>query len=196
MNRMEHVRASEVTASNVKIPIGTALLELSQGDIVHQNLDAIVNAANPALANGGGVCGAIHRAAGTDELEAACRALGGCPTGEARLTPGFKLAARYVIHAVGPRYAEHQPDEAARLLASAYRSSLQLASQHGIRSVAFPSLSTGIYGYPIDDAASIALRTVIDYLQQDSRTNHVRFVLFGDSFGPYRDALQRLGIAL
>jgi O-acetyl-ADP-ribose deacetylase (regulator of RNase III) len=110
------------------------------------------------LANGGGVCGAIHCAAGARELEDACRAIGGCPTGEARLTPGFALPARYVIHAVGPRYADHAPDEATRLLAGAYRSSLQLAADNGIHSIAFPSLSTGIYGFPLDKAALIALQ--------------------------------------
>jgi O-acetyl-ADP-ribose deacetylase len=122
-------------------------VELVQGNIVDQDVDAIVNAANSSLSGGGGVDGAIHRAAGP-ELLAECRTLGRCPTGEARITKGYQLKARHVIHAVGPVYQGRPHD--AELLASAYRSSLQLASQHGIRSIAFPAISTGIYGYPLD----------------------------------------------
>jgi len=178
----------------VEVAIGTARLELCEGSIVRQDLDAIVNAANTHLANGGGVCGIIHDKAGEHDLQAACRKIGGCPTGEARLTPGFKLAARSIIHAVGPRYGSHSHAEAEWLLASAYTASLRLARENGIQSVAFPSLSTGIYGYPIEKAAPVALRAVADYLQRRPEIRHVRFVLLEDSFDVYADALQSLNM--
>jgi O-acetyl-ADP-ribose deacetylase (regulator of RNase III) len=127
-------------------------------DITTLPVDAIVNAANTELAPGGGVCGAIHRAAGPD-LGRACARLGGCPTGEARITPGFRLPARYVIHAVGPVWHGGKSGEAA-LLAGAYRSALRLAAEHGLGSIAFPAISTGIYGYPLDQATAIAVATV------------------------------------
>jgi len=161
----------------MKTTINESTLELVEGDITMQDTEAIVNAANNSLLGGGGVDGAIHRAAGP-ELLAECRTLGGCPTGEARLTKGYRLRARYVIHTVGPVYRDGQHGEAL-LLASAYRSSLELASQHGIRSLAFPSISTGAYGYPLDQAARIALRTVVDYLSEHPEIELVRFVLFG-----------------
>lgn len=150
-------------------------VELVQGDIVAQEVDAIVNAANSSLLGGGGVDGAIHRAAGPDLL-AACRILGGCPTGEARITQGYRLKARYVIHAVGPVYRK-RGDEAL-LLARAYRSSLDLAAQHHIRSIAFPAISTGVYSYPLDEAASIALQTVKEFLATHTGIELVRFVLW------------------
>ena len=128
------------------------------GDITQETTDAIVNAANSSLAPGGGVCGAIHRAAGP-ELARACAELGGCPTGDARITPGFALKAGHVIHAVGPMWqggAKGEPDD----LASCYRRSLELADEYGLRSIAFPAISTGIYGYPLDQATEIAVRTV------------------------------------
>lgn len=178
----------------VEVAIGTARLELCEGSIVRQDLDAIVNAANTHLANGGGVCGIIHDKAGEHELKAACSKIGGCPTGEARLTPGFKLPARSIIHAVGPRYADHSHAEAERLLASAYTASLRLARKNGIQSVAFPSLSTGIYGYPIEKATPVALRAVADYMQRHPEIRHVRFVLLKDSFDVYADALQSLNM--
>lgn len=178
----------------VQVRIGTALLELGDGDIVRQDLDAVVNAANEGLHNGSGVCGAIHAAAGARELAAACRQLGGCPVGAARLTPGFKLRARFIIHAVGPRYANQHRTASAHLLASAYTSSLRLARTHGIRSIAFPSLSTGVFGYPIADAAPIALRTVMDYMQRHPEIRHVRFVLRQESFAAYQHALQHLDV--
>ena len=134
-------------------------IEAVQGDITRQHVDAIVNAANSALAGGGGVDGAVHRAAGTAELQAACRAIGGCATGEAVATPGFKLAARWIIHAVGPRWRGGTAGEA-ELLASCYRRSLVVAAELGARSIAFPAISTGIYGYPADQAAAIAVDTV------------------------------------
>ena len=152
-------------------------VELIEGDIVAQDVDALVNAANRSLLGGGGVDGAIHRAAGP-ELLAACRTLGGCPTGEARLTRGFNLKARFVIHAVGPVYRGHPRD--AELLASAHRSSLELARQHNLRSIAFPAISTGAYGYPLDEAGEVALRAVERYLESQSAIELVRFVLWGE----------------
>ncbi len=134
-------------------------IDAVHGDITLLEVDAIVNAANQALAGGGGVDGAIHRAAGAAELRAACAQLGGCATGDAKVTPGFRLPARFIIHAVGPRYRDGRHDEA-RLLASCYRRALEVADEVGARSVAFPAISTGIYGYPADEAAGIAVRTI------------------------------------
>jgi O-acetyl-ADP-ribose deacetylase (regulator of RNase III) len=151
-------------------------LELVQGDITTQDTDAIVNAANTTLLGGGGVDGAIHRAGGPAVL-AACRVLGGCATGDAKITTGGKLRARHVIHTVGPVYRAGGRREAA-LLASAYRRSLEVASAHGVRSVAFPSISTGAYRYPIREAAAIAIATVSEYLRSHPEIELVRFVLF------------------
>jgi O-acetyl-ADP-ribose deacetylase (regulator of RNase III) len=146
-------------------------IETVQGDITEQRVDAIVNAANQALAGGGGVDGAIHRAAGAAELRAACAKLGGCPTGDAKVTPGFRLPARFILHAVGPRYRDGRHGEA-ELLASCYRRVLELADEIGAKSVAFPAISTGIYGYPARDAAVIAVRTL-----RSARTQVERVVL-------------------
>ena len=134
-------------------------IEAVRGDITTEQVDAVVNAANQALAGGGGVDGAIHRAAGAKELHDACAALGGCPTGEAKATAGFGLVARWIIHAVGPRWRGGGHGEADQL-ASCYRRSLQVADELGARSVAFPAISTGIYGYPPEEAARIAVETV------------------------------------
>lgn len=160
------------------VQINQCTIELVQGDIVQQHVAAIVNAANSSLSGGGGVDGAIHRAAGP-ELMRECRTLGGCPTGQARITGGYRLPARHVIHTVGPVYQDGRHGEA-ELLASAYRSSLELASAHGLTTIAFPSISTGIYGYPLNKAATIALRTTIDYLRAHADLTLVRFVLWGD----------------
>jgi O-acetyl-ADP-ribose deacetylase (regulator of RNase III) len=171
--------------------IGKSKLELVQGDITQQDTDAIVNAANSSLLGGGGVDGAIHRAGGPQIL-AECRKIGGCPPGEARITSGGRLKARYVIHTVGPIYHGGKSGEP-ETLANAYRNSLALATQHGIKSVAFPSISTGAYGYPIALAATIALRTVMDYLQAHPEVELVRFVLFGqEAYDEYKRVLESL----
>ena len=161
------------------VQIGTSRLELVEGDITQQDTEAIVNAANEGLRGGGGVDGAIHRAGGPQILEE-CKKIGGCPTGEARITTGGRLHARWVIHTVGPVYRDGKHRES-ELLASAYRNSLRLASGRGIKSVAFPSISTGAYGYPMPDAARIALRTAIEYLRGHPDITLVRFVLFGQA---------------
>jgi O-acetyl-ADP-ribose deacetylase len=172
--------------------IGDAVIELVRGDIVHEDVDAIVNAANTTLLGGGGVDGAIHRAAGP-ALKVECEGLGGCATGDAKITGGGRLRARHVIHAVGPVYRDGRHGEG-DLLASAYRRSLEVAAGAGLRSVAFPSISTGAYRFPVRDAAVIALRTVSAFLEQGGhRVSQVRFVLFSDAdLAVYADVLEHL----
>jgi O-acetyl-ADP-ribose deacetylase len=156
-------------------------------DITTLATDAIVNAANESLAPGGGVCGAIHRAAGPD-LARACAAIGRCPTGEARLTPGFGLPARFVIHAVGPVWQGGRAGEA-ELLASAYRSAMDLAAEHGLGSIAFPAISTGIYGYPLEPATGIAVTAVRAALDAGSSVQEVVFACFSpEALGLYHQA--------
>jgi len=172
------------------LQIKQARLEMVKGDITHQDTDAIVNAANTLLLGGGGVDGAIHRAAGP-ELLAECRTLGGCPTGDAKITQGYRLKARHIIHTVGPVYRGSPRD--AELLTSCYQRSLHLAAVNHLRSVAFPSISTGAYGYPVDEAAPIALKTVVEFLNTPTSIELVRFVLFDRlTFQAYERALERL----
>ncbi|MHB2019034.1 MAG: O-acetyl-ADP-ribose deacetylase [Candidatus Xenobia bacterium] len=152
-------------------------LTVVQGDITQQDVEAIVNAANSSLLGGGGVDGAIHEAAGPELLEA-CRPLGGCRTGEAKITPGFALVARHVIHTVGPIYGRENGREA-ELLANCYTNSLRLAREHGCKTVAFPAISTGVYGYPKDEAARVALAAV-QAATRDGWFDEVRFVAFSD----------------
>ena len=161
-------------------------IEVVEGDITKLAVDAIVNAANTTLLGGGGVDGAIHRAAGPGLYEE-CRTLGGCPTGEARITGGYDLPAKYVIHTVGPVWhgGAHNEDE---LLASCYRNSLRLAAENGIKSIAFPAISTGVYRFPLDRATSIAVREARDFLHDHPTIEKVTFVCFGSSA---RDAYER-----
>jgi len=176
----------------MEVTINKSKLELVEGDITAQDTDAIVNAANPSLLGGGGVDGAIHRTAGP-ELLAECRTLGGCRTGEAKITKGYRLKAGHVIHTVGPVYHREGPTRSAELLASAYRRSLEVVSENNLRSVAFPSISTGAYGYPLEEAAPIALQTAIDYLQAHTDIELVRFVLYGQqAYQVYERALQSI----
>jgi O-acetyl-ADP-ribose deacetylase (regulator of RNase III) len=158
------------------------------GDIVVQTVDAIVNAANNSLLGGEGVDGAIHRAAGNELLEE-CRKLGGCPTGEARITKGYNLPAKWVIHTVGPiwRGGMYREDE---MLYRAYQSSLELAQKYDIKSIAFPAISTGAYGYPIEKAAGIAVRSVLDFLRETDKINNVIMVCYNQTaFHTYSEAL-------
>ena len=159
------------------VKIGNSVLELVEGDITKQETEAVVNAANEKLLGGGGVDGAIHRAGGPQILEE-CKKIGGCPTGEARITTGGRLKAKWVIHTVGPVYRDGRHREP-ELLANAHRNSLQLASEKCVKTVAFPSISTGAYGYPLADAARIGLRTAIEFLKAHPEISLVRFVLFG-----------------
>jgi len=165
-------------------------IKLFAGDITTLAVDAIVNAANSSLLGGGGVDGAIHRAAGP-ELLAECRTLGGCPTGQAKITRGYRLPAKHVIHTVGPVWhgGRHGEDED---LANCYRNSLALASQHGVKTIAFPAISTGVYGFPLRRATAIAVREVKAYLEKEPGIERVTFVTFGDeATEAYRAALER-----
>jgi O-acetyl-ADP-ribose deacetylase len=171
-----------------RVKVNHRLVELLRGDITQQDTDAIINAANSSLLGGGGVDGAIHRAAGP-ELIAETRRLGGCETGNAKITSAYRLPARYIIHAVGPIYRPGD-DQVADLLASAYRRSLEIAVEYQLRSVAFPAISTGIYGYPLSEAAAIALKVTFESLRQDNSLELVRFVLYTeDAFATFSETL-------
>lgn len=173
------------------VKIGKTTLTLFLGDITLEETDAIVNAANSMLAGGGGVDGAIHRAGGPRILEE-CRKIGRCPTGGAVITTGGNLKAKNVIHTVGPIYRDGNSGEG-DLLASSYRKSLEIAVKNGIRSISFPSISTGAYGYPIKEAAKIALKTVLEFIIDQGKPELVRFVLFSDrDLRVYEDALRNL----
>jgi len=168
--------------------INGVTLALLQGDIVTVQADAIVNAANSGLRGGGGVDGAIHRAGGPGIMEE-CRKIGGCPTGSAVATTAGRLPAKYIFHAVGPMYSGSPDDE--RLLASAYQSCLDLAERHQVKSIAFPSLSTGIYGYPLELAAPVALSTIINHIQKPTSLERVMVVLYGqEAFQVFERALK------
>lgn len=179
-----------------KADIHGATLELIQGDITQQEVDAIVNAANSSLLGGGGVDGAIHRAAGP-RLLMETATMGGCSTGNAKISKGYNLPAKHVIHAVGPVYNPQDPN-VPKLLASAYRRSLELAKENQLQSIAFSAISTGVYGYPVREAADISLQVVYDVLantETRGTVQSVRFVLFTQStWATYQDALQRLAL--
>jgi len=165
-------------------------IEIMKGDITTLRVDAIVNAANTSLLGGGGVDGAIHRAAGIGLINE-CRKIGGCPTGEARITGSHNLPAKHVIHTVGPIY--HGKDEDPKLLSSCYLNSLKLAVKHNIASIAFPAISCGIYGYPVKEACKIAIDTTCDFLKQNSTLKKIVFILFSvDNYNVYAEYLKRL----
>ena len=165
-------------------------IEIQQGDITQLDVDAIVNAANTKLLGGGGVDGAIHRAAGPDLLEA-CRAIGGCPTGEARITGGYNLRARHVIHTVGPVYSGKPRDS--QLLTGCYVNSLKLAVDHHLATIAFPAISCGVYGYPIEDACKIAVDTSCAFLKSNPSLEKIIFIQFSpQDFGVYDSYLKSL----
>ena len=175
----------------MKAIVHQSTLEIVQGDITKQDTEAIGNAANSALAGGGGVDGAIHRAGGPTLMSELRAKYKGCPTGSAVITGGGNLKAKYVIHAVGPRYSGSPKDR--ELLSSAYRKSLELCTQNKISSMAFPSISTGIYGYPVEEASRVALKTVMDYLKDHPAIKLVQFVLFDSkTYSVYKEALQEL----
>lgn len=177
--------------TQMTVEVNGCVIELVAGDITEEATEAIVNAANSRLAGGGGVDGAIHRAAGPVVMEE-CRKIGGCEAGDAVITVGGRLKARYVIHTVGPIYRNGTHNEAA-VLESAYRKSLELALSKGIKTVAFPSISTGAYGYPTQEAAAIALKTVTDFVKTHPGLTLIRFVLFSDAvLKTYSAALSRM----
>ena len=162
-----------------------------QGDITKLEVDAIVNAANKTLMGGGGVDGAIHRAAGPKLLEE-CKSIGGCPTGDARITKGYELPAKYVIHTVGPVYTGSPKD--AGLLAGCYENSLRLAAEHDVKTIAFPAISCGVYGYPIEDACRTAVDTTCRFLKENKTIDKVIFILFSkEDRKVYSDYLKKLG---
>jgi len=174
----------------IKYKIGSSILELIAGDITTQDTESVVNAANKALSPGGGVSGAIHRAAGTDLWEE-CKTLGGCNTGEAKLTKGYNLKAKYVIHTVGPVYSNSKSDP--EDLRDCYKNSLLLASRNKIKSVSFPSISTGIFGYPVKEASRVALKTITNFLEEHPEIELVRMVLFTEgNYGIFKASLDKI----
>ena len=174
----------------MKVYVGLATIETLQGDITRERVDAIVNAANASLLGGGGVDGAIHRAAGPGLL-AECKTLGGCATGEAKLTAGYALPAKQVIHTVGPIWNGGREQEA-DLLASCYRRCLEIVHENGLRTVAFPAISCGVYGYPLQAAAQIAIDTTHGFLEKNDGIQQVRFVLFSpEVLSAFDDAARR-----
>jgi len=188
IGRRSQARVKPISVDRARIGRTMPKIEAVQGDITQQPVDAIVNAANSSLLGGGGVDGAIHRAAGPELLEE-CRRIGGCPTGEARITQGYRLLAQHVIHTVGPVWSGGKRREP-QLLRGCYRNSLRLAADHALRSIAFPSISTGAYRYPIEQAACIAVETVRQQLEQPTSIELVRFVCFsGGDLEVYRQAL-------
>jgi O-acetyl-ADP-ribose deacetylase len=175
----------EIFMSTYKL--NNTTLALLRGNIVAVQADAIVNAANSGLVGGGGVDGAIHRAGGPTIMEE-CRKIGGCPTGSAVATTAGRLKAQYIFHAVGPIYGHHRDE--ARLLAGAYQACLDLAEQYAVKSIAFPSISTGVYSYPLAEAAPVALRTVIEHVKKSTSLQQVTFVLFSnDVYSAFEKAL-------
>ena len=177
---------SEKPQDNMKSKI-----HIIKGDITTQHVEAIVNAANNSLLGGGGVDGAIHRAAGKELLEE-CKTLNGCETGEAKITNGYKLPAKYVIHTVGPVWKGGNKNEE-KLLEGCYRNSLKLAVEHNIKTIAFPSISTGVYRYPIEKASKVAIKTIYDFLQQHESVKKVVIVCFSQSdYDVYRENLDML----
>ena len=172
------------------IKIDSTFVELIKGDITKQKMDAIINAANNHLTPGGGVSGAINKAAGS-QLWEECKKLGGCKTGEAKITGGYNLPAKYVIHTVGPIYSGNEEDK--QLLKSCYRSCLMLATKYEMKRISFPAISTGIYGYPIRKAAKITIELIANFLKKEKNFELIRIVLFSDNaYKEYKKALEEL----